>query len=188
MCSLKGTERYIAFLRGINVGGHHKVPMAELRKEFEKLGYKDIVTLLNSGNVLFDAIPDSIEQLEELISADLTKSFGFSIPAIIRTSEMINGLLNSEPFKDVEHTKDIRLYVSLLRQNSAVDLKLPWTSQDKSYEIMAKMDNTILSVLDLSISNTPKAMGAMERFFGSDITTRNWKTIERIGGKLNTGG
>ncbi|MGY8913954.1 MAG: DUF1697 domain-containing protein, partial [Flavobacteriales bacterium] len=45
---------YIAFLRGINVGGHHKVPMAVLKTEFEKLGFKNIVTLLNSGNILFE--------------------------------------------------------------------------------------------------------------------------------------
>ena len=98
---------------------------------------------------------------------------------------MINGLLNNEPFKDVEITKDIRLYVSLLRQNNDADVNLPWTSPDNSCEIIAKIDNTVLSVLDLSRASTPKAMGVVEGFFGSDITTRNWKTIERIGKKLN---
>ena len=184
MSSNKTSKRYIAFLRGINVGGHHKVPMADLRKEFEKLGFKDIVTLLNSGNILFDTISDDIDKLEELISLHLERVFGFPIPTIIRTSEMISRLLKSEPFGEIEITKDIRLYVSLLRHNNDRDLNLPWKSVDDSYEVIAEIDNTVLSVLDLSISSTPKAMSALDRHFGSDITTRNWNTIERIGKKI----
>ena len=48
-----GKEKYVGFLRGINVGGHHKVPMAELSKELKKLNFENVVTLLNSGNVVF---------------------------------------------------------------------------------------------------------------------------------------
>ena len=61
---------------------------------------------------------------------------------------------------------------------------LPWKSSDNSYEIIGKSDKTILSVLDLSVAKTPKAMKAFEKFFGTDSTTRNWKTIERIVKKL----
>ena len=55
MSSIKSTERYVAFLRGINVGGHHKIPMADLRRALEELGFRKVVTLLNSGNVIFDS-------------------------------------------------------------------------------------------------------------------------------------
>lgn len=46
-------NRYVAFLRGINVSGHHKVPMADLRKEMEKLNFEKVITILNSGNIIF---------------------------------------------------------------------------------------------------------------------------------------
>ena len=181
---MKNSEKYVAFLRGINVGGHHKVPMADLKKELQKLELENIVTLLNSGNIIFDSSSESISMLEKKVSEHLKKSFGFSIPTIIRKSELIYELLNKNPFKDVKLTKDIRLYVSFLRKNDKTNLKLPWKSSDNSYIIIGKNDQTILSVLDLSISKTPKAMGALEKYFGKDITTRNWKTIERIGLKL----
>jgi len=77
-------EKYVAFLRGINVGGHHKVPMADLRKELEKLGFENVETLLNSANIIFEAISDYEENLEKKISAHLEKSFGFPIPTIVR--------------------------------------------------------------------------------------------------------
>lgn len=180
----KKTETHIAFLRGINVGGHHKVPMADLRKVFEDMGFKNNITLLNSGNVIFDTISQSCEQLEELISSNLEKIFGFPIPTIIRKSQTIYQLFDDAPFKDVEITKDIRLYISFLKKNNQSDIELPWISSDKSYKIIENRNKIILSILDVSISKTPKAMIALEKSFGKDITTRNWKTIDRIVKKL----
>ena len=175
-------EKYIAFLRGINVGGHHKVPMDELRKEMEKLNFENVVTLLNSGNVVFDNDDDddAIESLEKKISEHLEKAFGFPIATIIRKSKTIYGLLENNPFKDLIISKDMRLYVSFLRKETEAELQLPWTSDDKSFKIIGINNKTILSVLDLSISKTPKAMLSLARFFGKDITTRNWNTIQRI--------
>lgn len=180
----KSLKKYIAFLRGINVGGHHKVPMLELRKEMEKLKFENIVTLLNSGNIIFDAIADDAENLESMLSEHLEKSFGFPIPVILRSAELIDDLVNDEPFQNVLITKDIRLYVSFLGRDVDADLTLPWLSDDESYKIICKKDKTIFSILDLSLSQTPKAMGVLEKYYGKDITTRNWNTIKRIKGKL----
>jgi len=167
------------------VGGHHKVSMAELRKEMEKLNFEKVVTILNSGNVVFDAFSDDLDTLEKTISDHLETSFGFPIPTIIRKSELIYGLLNTNPFKDVILTKDIRLYVSFLKKSTETELQLPWTNNDNSYRIISKINKTILSVLDLSITKTPKGMEALERHFGKDITTRNWNTIKRIEKELD---
>jgi len=180
MKSKKVKVKHVAFLRGINVGGHHKVPMAELRKEMEKLNFENVVTLLNSGNIVFDAVDDDLEGLEKTISEHLEKVFGFPIPTILRKSKTIYGLLDNNPFTDIKLTKDMRLYVSFLRNETKTKLQLPWTTDDKSFKIIDINNKTILSVLDLSISKTPKAMLALARSFGTDITTRNWNTIQRI--------
>ena len=180
----KETERYVLFLRGINVGGHHKIPMADLRKELEELDLENVVTLLNSGNVIFDTLIDNPESLEKMISEKLEKTYGFPVPSIIRKAKTIYELFNDKPFQDVKVTKDFRLYVSFLKKNTQSDLELPWSSADNSFKIIGKRDNSILSILDLSVSKTPKAMEAVEKYFGADITTRNWKTIERIIKKL----
>lgn len=181
-------EKYVAFLRGINVGGHHKVPMADLKKELQKLKLENVETLLNSGNIIFESATKNISELENNISEHLEKSFGFPIPTIIRKSEIIFELLNNKPFKDVKLTKNIRFYVSFLSKTNKLELELPWKSPDNSYEIIKKNNKTILSILDLSVSKTPKAMEALEKFYGKDITTRNWKTIERVEKKLKASG
>jgi len=159
--------------------------MADLKKELQKLELENVVTLLNSGNIIFTSTRISESKLEKKISEHLEKSFGFPIPTLIRKSEFIYELLSSNPFKNVKLTKDIRLYVSFLRNNDNTELKLPWKSSDNSYKIIEKKDKTILSVLDLSVSKTPKGMEILEKYFGKDITTRNWNTVERIGKKLN---
>jgi len=173
-------NKHVAFLRGINVGGHHKVPMVELRTTFEELGLKNIETILNSGNVIFESDNSNLDLLEKEISKKLASKFGFSIPTILRKVEFLNEINSDSPFANITITKDIRLYISFLKNDVSSDLKLPWSSDDKSYQILEKRDDTIISVLDLSLSNSPKAMTALEKFYGKEITTRNWKTIERI--------
>jgi len=169
--------KYVALLRGINVGGHHKVPMAELRVALEKLNLKNVMTLLNSGNVLFES---DGSDLENTIEEHLEKTFGFPIPTILRKYKTILALYANNPFKNIKVTKETRLYVSFLKNEVDTDLELPYKSEDHSFEIIEKRNSTICSVLDLSVSKTPKAMDALEKFYGKELTTRNWNTIERI--------
>lgn len=179
-------KKYVAFLRGINVGGHHKLPMADLKILFKELGFNNTITLLNSGNAIFETNEKNTKNLESIIGDALEKKFGFIVPTIVRTSEFINKLVAKDPFKSVEVTKDIRLYVTFLKNDVSSDLALPWTSDDASYRILEKIEQTVLSVLDVSVTKTPKAMESFDKFYGKDVTTRNWNTIHKIKVKLDT--
>lgn len=174
-------SQYVAFLRGINVGGHHKVPMPELRLGLEKLNFKNVVTFLNSGNILFETTQSD---LENKISAFLEKRFGFPVPVMIRKAETIVNLVKKDPFKHLEVTKENRLYVTFLRKEADSEVSLPWKSLDNSFSIIGKEENIVFSVLDLSEAKTTKGMEVLEKFYGKDITTRNWNTVERIAKKV----
>lgn len=177
---------YIALLRGINVGGHHKVPMADLKATMTKMGYTNIITLLNSGNVVFNAEESDIKTLEIAISKRLADVFGFAIPTIIRSAEAILKLIQHDPFVNIEVTKDIRLYVSFLQEDTEANISFPWTSEDQSYTILDKQEGMIISVLDISVTKTPKGMAILEQLYGKGITTRNWNTVKRIGNKIES--
>lgn len=168
------------FLRGINVGGHHKVPMAELRNRLNEVGCYNIRTLLNTGNFIFDTNQTNIKDLETNIEEYISKSFGFPIPLVLKTKKEISDLVTDNPFKKVNMHKDIRLYVSFLKDTPKFDLTTPYLSADKSYRIIHIKDKTILSVLDLSSTKTPKGMDELEKLFGKNITTRNWNTIKKV--------
>ena len=176
--------KYVAFLRGINVSGRHKVHMAELRKELTKMGFSNVITLLNSGNVIFESKTANEESLEQAMGEQLEKVFGFQIPVLIRNAEDITELINSNPFKNVEVTKDIRLYISFLNENMSIDISLPWSTEEGSFKILEIMNRTVISVVDLTNTKTTKSMAILERFFGKNITTRNWNTLKRVADKF----
>ncbi|PKD17205.1 hypothetical protein APR41_07175 [Salegentibacter salinarum] len=175
-------KKYIAFLRGINVGGHKKVPMADLKKMMTSFGLENVKTLLNSGNVVFSAPATTEKKLEEKMSVALEKTFGFPVPVLIRTSTDFQELLKSNPFKKIEVHKDLRLYITFLKnriENSPI--KTPWSSEDKSFQILNFTGVEIISVLNVSEKRTIEAMKLLENTFGKDLTTRNWNTVLKIG-------
>lgn len=184
MTSDSTSEQYIAFLRGINVGGHHKVPMADLRSLLSSIGCAQVTTLLNSGNIIFHYPSTDLEDIEVKISKALQEHFGFAVPTIIRSAANIRELVESQPFAEEQLTSDKRFYVSFFRHTKTSSITPPWSSEDNAYQILEIRGQTIISVLDLSISKTPAAMKALEQSFGKGVTTRNWNTIVRIITKL----
>lgn len=172
--------KLVAFLRGINVGGHHKVPMADLKSILSNLGCENVKTILNSGNVLFETKKKNIAGLERIIESALWENFGFAIPVILIPHKPINELVNEDPFASIDVHKNIRLYVSFLKESSTTKLKLPYISKDNAFKIIGVKNKMILSVLDITASNTPKGMEDLEKLFGKNITTRNWNTIQKI--------
>lgn len=175
------TKRLIALLRGINVGGHHKVPMAELAKAMEQLGFSEISTLLNTGNVIFKAPENNISEVA--IETHLQNVFGFSIPVILRTFDELSELVKTDPFKEIVVTKDTRLYVTFLKNTPTMQLQLPYLSADRSFQIISVSSTAVLSILDLSIGKTVKGMDDLEKLFGKEVTTRNWNTVVKLTNK-----
>jgi uncharacterized protein (DUF1697 family) len=84
--------KYIAFLRGINIGGHHKIDMKELVLLYESLGMYNVRTYINSGNVIFESDLTK-NKLEKLLSTQTEVRFGFSVPTLIRNSTEISALI-----------------------------------------------------------------------------------------------
>lgn len=172
---------YVALLRGINVGGHKKVPMVELREVLEKMHFNNVRTLLNSGNVIFTTQQTSTKSLEKTIGETLKTNFGFPIPIIVREASVVQQLIDSRPFDKITVYKDIRLYVTFLKLSlTEIDLEFPWVSEDQSFKIIHFTGTEVVSVLDLSQKKTTDAMKIIEKTFGKDVTTRNWNTVLKI--------
>lgn len=172
---------YVALLRGINVGGNHKVPMARLKAILESLGFVQVKTLLNSGNVAFTAPLTSPESLRKKIERELQSSFGFPVPTIVRTRAELQELVTSDPFKGIPVTKETRLYVTFLSEQPTKKLKLPHFSPAKNFRIIELTKGEILSVLVLMPKfGTTAGMDMLEKEFGKNLTTRNWNTVVKL--------
>ena len=95
---MSNRKQYIALLRGINIGPHKRIKMADLRQAFKSWGYSNIRTLLATGNVLFAATETNVETLQQNIEANIAETFGFDVPVIIRTLAQIQALAMADPF------------------------------------------------------------------------------------------
>ncbi len=173
--------KYVAFLRGINVGGHKSIKMDQLQKSFEALGFQNVKTVLASGNVLFEAQSAKPRLLTKSIEKELASVFGFEIGIILRTIQDIQGLADNNPFKNFAIKPETLLYVTFLSEKPTGILSLPYESPDKTIRIFESSSNEIFSFLHKSQkSGSTELMKILEKEFGRNITTRNWNTVEKI--------
>ncbi len=112
-------QRYIALLRGINVGGKNKIPMKELKRCFEQLNFVDVCTHLQSGNVIFSTDATSIETMRSLIEKQITESFNLHIPVlIVSVSKLKDAFMHAPTWWN---TDDATIYDNLICLFPGVD-------------------------------------------------------------------
>lgn len=105
-------NRYIAFLRGINISGKNKIPMAELKSGLERIGFQAVKTHLNSGNVVFSACREEPTVLASRISAMIKERFALDIPVYVLEKEALEEILEGAP--DWWGTEDKGIYDNLI--------------------------------------------------------------------------
>lgn len=102
-------------LRGINVGGHKKIKMADLKVMFEKIGLEGVTTYIQSGNVVFKTNETLKEQLEASIENDIKRTFEFDVPVLVKSVQDFKQILNDSPYVDSEDLVSNRVYYALLK-------------------------------------------------------------------------
>lgn len=152
----------------------------KLRGVFENLGFEHVRTVISSGNVIFDSPSRSVKKLEETIESALPEQLGFTSTTIIRSQGQIRDLIENNPFQGMEHSQTSSLNVTFLKKKRRSDLKFPYKVDNRDYELLGMYDGAICSVIDLTSTRTPDLMLWLEKKFGKEITTRTWKTVERI--------
>jgi uncharacterized protein (DUF1697 family) len=180
--------RYVLLLRGINVGGKTKVPMAGLRAELEKLGFSKVRTHLNSGNALFES--DLVEAiLEPSIEVALESCFGFHIPVLVRGVEELLEAVEGLPFssEQVEAAQAAAgdaasLYLTFLSQPLTPEAAARFQAQVRPGETAVPSGRVIYLMLEHSIREC-KLFSGMDKL-DPRATTRNWNTAEKLSALL----
>jgi uncharacterized protein (DUF1697 family) len=172
---------YAAFLRGINVGGHKKISMEALRNAFAACGFKNIKTVLASGNVVFESPSNDFRALKQSIEAKIKKTFAMDVRVILRSLEELQSLADANPFAKIKITPQTRLYVTFLSEKPTSKLKIPYESPERDFKILRATHSEVCSMLTLSPKRgTVDVMDILEKEFGENITTRNWNTVLRV--------
>jgi uncharacterized protein (DUF1697 family) len=180
----KPLTRYAALLRGI-APTNPNMRNEKLRECFESLGFSGVQTVISSGNVLFESDSNAIARLEALVEKALPERLSFNSTTIIRSHPQIQALVELDPFAGLTDGPTSRLNVTFLKHAPKTDLKFPHRPPGAEYELLALHERAIFSVIDVTTSKTPNLMAWLEKQFGKEMTTRTWKTVERILNRLD---
>jgi uncharacterized protein (DUF1697 family) len=113
-------KKYIAFLRAINVAGRY-VKMEQLRSIFESMGFTDVETFINSGNIIFSVDTDNSKILEQKIEQQLQAELGFEVPTFIRTDQELSAIANHQAFPNLELQSAVALNIAFLADPITAD-------------------------------------------------------------------
>jgi uncharacterized protein (DUF1697 family) len=172
--------RYVALLRGINVGGQKKIKMIDLKNLFESLNFKNVKTYIQSGNVIFDYDPTDTIKLANQIEKKISETFGFLVKTIIRTGEEFINIVNNNPFVKEPGIELDKLHVTLM-------LDIPDPSTVLFLDVKKEENEKFLIISREIYLYCPNGYGStklnntmLEKKLKTVATTRNWKTINNI--------
>ena len=170
--------RYVALLRGINVGRAKRVAMADLRALIEGLGARDVRTLLNSGNVVFTAAREDPNRLAARIEAALENEVGVSSRATVLGAAELARIIAENTIVEIA-TDPSRLLVAVLRETADLKKLEPLLEQtwDPSTLALGSRAAYLWCPEGQLKSRIPEAV---ERLVGDGVTTRNWRTISKL--------
>lgn len=169
--------RYAAFLRGINVGGKNIIRMEILDKVFRDLGFLNVKTYIQSGNVLFDSNEKNSGSLEKKLESSLFIILKKNIPIIIRTTIELKKMVQSCPFENFILDDDMKLYVVFLKSKPVQIPAFPLISEKEGLELIGiqNKDAFVISRKTGDRYGFPNTF--IEKQFACAATSRNWKTV-----------
>ena len=137
--------RFVAFLRGINVGGH-TVVKEKLRETFTSLGFQNVSTYKQSGNIIFETAASNPQENKEKIESKLRSSLGFEVAVLVRTIPQLKSIVELEPFKGQTTEGTSFLVTFLPTQFSTFPLPLPLTIPKSTAQVLSAKSTEVFSV------------------------------------------
>ncbi len=173
-------KTHLALLRGINVSGHKMINMIALKKALESIGFTDVVTYIQSGNVFVTTAEESPTKVGFLIKQEIFKSFGHDVPVIVVGKDDLQACLDRNLFLNETEIDLKKLYVSFisseLPENMITQLNLNFIKPD---EIQLDGKRIYLKY-DISPAKTKLDNKWIEKSMNVVSTTRNWNTVNKL--------
>lgn len=171
---LQRMQRYVAFLRGVSP---MNAKMSELVRAFEKAGFKDVKTVLGTGNVVFSTRDGTDAAIALLTEQAMQKHLARPFPSIVRSVPYLQKLLTKDPFQEYDLAPGSKRVVTFLRNPAKVRVTLPLSLEGAS--MLAKRGGEVLSAY-IPSPGDPVFMRLIEKTLGKDVTTRTWETVIKV--------
>ncbi len=176
--------RYVGLLRAVNLGPKRKVPMAELRALMtEELGYEDVQTLVQSGNVVFSAPRTSAAELGARIGDALEARYGFDVPTIVRTGSQLAKVIADNPFPELAEDRT-KVHVAFADGPTKASLLADVDTEAFAPEAFHVGKSEVYLAYPDGMGRS-KMKVPFEKLLGVRMTTRNWNTVVTLADLLS---
>ncbi len=173
--------KYISILRGINVGGKRKILMADLRELYKSLGFENIVTYIQSGNVIFESKKKNANNtFTKKIKEAIFEKYGFDVPVIIRSVEEIKNILKKNPFLKKEGVQIENLCVTFLSEVPSEENLEKIKTYDYSPDLFQIIEDNTFLFIEGKYHKSKLTNNFFEKKLKVSATTRNWKTVLKL--------
>jgi uncharacterized protein (DUF1697 family) len=171
--------KYVAFLRGINVGGKNMIKMEKLREIVASVGAENVKTYVNSGNVIFETKKTSDKKLAKEIHDAIQKELGMDISVMVRSIAEVQEIIEKNPYKgQFENHKD--LHVFFLDEELSPEHRKMLLANNSDVEFLTVDGRTIYYLLRISIIDSSLGKGFIDKKLKIPSTARNWRTVNKI--------
>ncbi|TCW58041.1 uncharacterized protein (DUF1697 family) [Bacillus thuringiensis] len=168
---------YIALLRGINVGGHKVIKMADLKQMFESIELKQVKTYIQSGNIVFESEKD-IDFLNKRIQSEMKNVFGFDVPVMLRTRDEFINTIKWCPYEVDSLLEGESIHVAFLANELSEKEKDQLLMQKNETEDCFIYEKVVYLLFKNSIRNS-KLMSQFQKLHTA-ATVRNWRTVNKL--------
>ena len=171
---------FVSLFRGINVGGKRVVPMKELKELYESLGFKDVVTYIQSGNVVCSSNDTDMALVSQRIEESFTAKFGLHSNVIVRTATELEAIIERNPFQD-QPTKEPKWQLVLFLATHPTD-----TALEDIHRAYTGPEELFLSGRELyvyypnGVGNSKLTLALLEKKLKTAGTGRNWNTVLQL--------
>ena len=170
-------KTYVCLLRGINVSGHNKIKMEELHKMYESLGFSNVETYIQSGNVIFACAEENVQALTKKIEKRIQQLFGLKVLVFMRTKEQFRHIATNNPFL---HQQRDKIHVMFLSETPQDVLFAEIEKVKDRGEEFFILGTEVYLYCPNGYGRTKLSNNFFERKLKVPATTRNWKTITTL--------
>ena len=170
--------RLIALLRAVNVGGR-KLPMAELRALCGELGWEDVETYIQSGNLVFGA-PGKVQAIEETLEKAIRERFGLDVPVIVRTASQWARLVAANPFPKAARDEPNRLQLLVSKEAPKDDAAEKLMERARAGEVVKAAGGALWFHFPEGVGTSKLTPAVVDKAAGSPSTSRNWRTVLKL--------
>ena len=170
-------NQYIVLLKGINVGGHKKIPMAELRQLMTNNGFQEVLTYIQSGNIILKTNENEIYKIEDRISKSILDYFGFEVSVLVKTRKELQRIFDESPFSQDKKKASYFMMLHDTPDETAVKEASEKIYEGEEYQII---NDCIYYFYEKGLGQSKFNVNFFERRFKTFTTARNYNTMVKL--------